>query len=452
MRVLLMKPEWPDIPGNIHSTSAARFPPLALGILAAYSDGHEVEVVDGNWEPIPFHRRYDLVGISTTTFVSDAAYEAARRFRQRGAKVVLGGVHPTILPEEALEHADAVVVGEAEQVWGDVLRDTEQGKLHGIYQAEHPTDMNKIRPAKRDYLDELPWFTLVEATRGCTNKCRYCYLPSTPWAKHRMRPVEQVVAEIRSLPQRMFMFTDDNLFADREYALRLLKGIAPLGKFWLVQAPTTLVDDAPLLDAMAAAGCFNAHVGFQSLNAKSLEAARVSHNRVDKYHRLVRQFQSRGIGVTGFFLFGFDTDGPDVFRHTVQMIKSMKVDDAGLFIVTPFPGTKFHAQLAREGRLLDEVRPTQYCWTKAIFQPKQMTPQELEQGLRWTFDQLHPVFSRRLLRACWIHRRVLLAAPQMALALIAGNLRQKAPGRARRDIVRRFRPATRQVGQEGGGS
>ena len=444
MRILLLKPAWPKVPGNIRYTARVRMPPLGLGVLAAYSEGHDVQVVNGDWQPIPYDRSYDLVGISTTTFVSDAAYVAARRFRQQGAKVVLGGVHPTILPEEACEHADAVVVGEAESIWQDLLQDAERGRLRPLYRASEPTDMRVVRPPRRDLLDELPWFTAIEASRGCPARCRYCYLPHTPWAKHRFRPVESVAEELAGLPQRVLVFVDDNLFADRDHAIRLMRAIAPLKKHWVIQVPTTVVDDPELMDHLAEAGCFNAHVGFQSFNDRTLELARVSHNRVDKYRQLVSQLHQREIGVTGLFMFGFDTDGPDVFRTTSDMIRKIEVDDAGLFILTPFPGTGLYEQLRREGRLLDETRPAEYCWTRAVFRPKRMSVQQLEEGLSWTLHELRSYFRGRLLRSLWLQRRVIRRAPELGLSVMLGNLRQGTPevvpgwvrrGRPRRPIA-----------------
>ena len=216
MRILLIKPRWEIGYGQMRYAKRVRFPALGLGILAALSEGHYVEVVDANWDPIPFDDNWDLVGITVTTFAADASYELAARFRSRGARVVLGGIHPTIMTEEAGEHADAVVVGEAEGVWPTLLQDAALDNLQPVYRAEAPTDMTLVPRARRDVLKEAPWFTAVEASRGCPNKCIYCYLPATPWARFRPRPVEDVVEEVRSLPQAVFIFVDENIFTDRK--------------------------------------------------------------------------------------------------------------------------------------------------------------------------------------------------------------------------------------------
>ncbi len=424
MRILLVKPRWFVHGGQYRYLENIRFTPLSLGILAALSDGHEVKIVDGDWQSMPIEDRFDLVGITTTTFTSERAYSLAREFRRRGAKVVLGGVHPSILPEECREHADAIVVGEAEYVWQDVLRDAEKGALKRVYRAERPTDMNDVPFPRRDLLDEPPWLACVQATRGCPNSCRYCYLPSTPWSRHRKRAVELVVEEIRSLSQKMLFFVDDNLFADRDYALRLFRAIAPLKKSWVIQAPTTIGDDEELLDAMAEAGCFDAQVGFQSVNKASLQWASVGHNRVEKYRGLVEKLHERKILVTAFLMFGFDSDGPDIFDSTVAMAKGIGVDDANLYILTPYPGTPLYVQFEREGRLLEGKSRTQFGWAHAVFRPKRMAPEELERGVQCAYDRLYPHFRKRLVRALLRRVGLLLKHPRLIGVLVGGTLRR----------------------------
>ena len=424
MRILLLKPRWEIGYGQMRYAKRVRFPALGLGILAALSPGHDVTVVDANWDPIPFDEDWDLVGITVTTFAADAAYELARRFQERGAKVVLGGIHPTIMTDEAAANADAVVVGEAEHVWPALLEDAARGKLATVYQAEEPTDMTTVPRARRDLLNETSWFTSVEASRGCPNKCIYCYLPATPWARFRPRPVEDVVDEVRCLPQPVFIFVDENLFTDRDHALRLFRALAPLKKKWLIQMPTDRADDDELLDAMAAGGCFNVHMGFQSFNKESLKDAQVDHApKVEKFKDIVRRLHDRRIVVSGFFVFGFDGDRTGTFDTTIKAIKNIRVDDAGVFIATPYPGTKFHRKFQEQGRLLDGVDSGCFGWNRAVFQPKHMSPEALETGVRYVYDSLKWHFIRRL---AWVLRTqapIVLKAPQLAWVFIAGTLR-----------------------------
>lgn len=410
--------------GQYRYLERVRFTPLSLGILAALSEGHDVRIVDGDWERIPMEENFDLVGITATTFTSERAFTLAGGFKNRGSKVVLGGVHPSIMPAECLKHADAVVVGEAEYIWKDILRDAERNSLKRVYSADRVTDMNDVPMPRRDLLGEESWFTCVQATRGCPNSCRYCYLPSVPWRSFRKRAIELIQEEVQQLEQNLMFFVDDNLFADRDYAMNVFRGIAPYRKTWAIQAPTTIGDDTDLLDTMAEAGCFNIQVGFQSVNRKALNEAFVGHNTVEKYRDLVERAHRRKIFVTGFFIFGFDSDGLDSFDYTVDMIKEIDLDDANLYILTPYPGTPIYAQFEKEGRLLSGKKRSDFGWAHAVFRPLQMTPEELENGVQHTYDRLYPHFKRRLPGALLTHWRLLLRNRYLLKVLVSGTVRQ----------------------------
>lgn len=424
MKILLVKPRWFVHGGQYRYLEHIRFTPLSLGILASLSPGHEVRIVDGDWERIPLDQPFDLVGITATTFTSERAFELADGFRKQGAKVVLGGVHPTIMPEESLEHADSVAVGEAEYVWPDILRDAEKGKLERVYQSKKLTDMNDVPVPRRDLLGEPSWFATVQATRGCPNSCKYCYLPSVSWREFRKRAPELVQEEVRQLSQKLLFFVDDNIFADRNYALDVFRRITPLKKVWSIQAPTTIAEDDELLDAMTAAGCFNLQIGFQSFNKKSLDLAAVSHNTVEKYRILVEKLHARNILATGFFIFGFDADGPDSFDATVEAIRRIDLDDANLYILTPYPGTALYAQFQKEGRLLEGKSRFQFGWSHAVFKPKLMAPEELEAGVQHAYDSLYGHFRRRLARALLKRWMLLVRNPRLLGVLVAGTMRR----------------------------
>jgi radical SAM superfamily enzyme YgiQ (UPF0313 family) len=422
VKILLIKPRWFVHGGQYRYLEHVRFTPLSLGILAALSPGHEVCIIDGDYDKIPYDKQFDLVGITTTTFTSERAFGIAEKFRQNGAKVVLGGVHPSIMPDECLQHADAVVVGEAEYVWQDLLRDAEKNALKPVYKSEKLTDMNDVPIPRRDLLNEPSWFACVQATRGCPNACKYCYLPCVPWKQFRTRSVELVQEELKQLKQKLLFFVDDNIFADQEYAMKVFKAMKPFKKTWAIQAPTTIGDDDEMLDAMKEAGCFNLQIGFQSFNRKSLAQASVDHNRVEKYQALVNKLHDRGMLVTGFFMFGFDADGPDCFDATIEMIKHMDVDDANLYIMTPYPGTPMYAQFEKEDRLLPGKARTQFGWSHAVFKPALMTPEELERGVQHAYDSLYPYFRKRLTRVILKRFTLLLKHPRLLAVLVQGNL------------------------------
>ncbi len=424
MKILLVKPRWFVHDGHYRFLEGVKFTPLSLGILGALSEGHDVRAVDLDWQSLPRDGRFDLVGITATTFTSERAFRLADWARKRGARVILGGVHPSILPDECLSHADSVVVGEAEYVWPRVLRDAESGELQEVYRADQPTAMDDVPLPARHLLDESKWFACLQATRGCPNACRYCYLPSVPWSAFCRRSLDMVEKEVRSIGDKLVFFVDDNLFADREYVMDLCAMMETVDVNWSVQAPTTIGRDEELLDAMEASGCWHVQVGFQSFNRASLQQAGVYHNRVENYKGLVDKLHERGILVTGFFMFGFDTDTPDCFDGTVKLIKHIGVDDAKLYILTPYPGTELYRKFEREGRLLPGRSRTQFGWSHAVFEPANMTPEELERGVQRAYNRLYVPFLRRVPRAaitCW---RMGLKHPRAISGILTGALRR----------------------------
>ncbi|MBN2381391.1 radical SAM protein [bacterium] len=392
MKILLIKPKWFVHGGVYRFLEDVKFTPLHIAVIAALSEGHEVRLCDNDWEEIPWGEHFDLVGITTATFTSERAYELADRWRERGARVVLGGVHASLLPEECLEHAEAVVVGEAEYIWSSVLRDVETGTLKGIYQQERPTDMNDVPVPRRDLFREKYWVATVQTSRGCPNHCKFCYLPSVPWHRHRIRDIDLVYEELRTLKQKVIFFVDDNMFADEDYVIRLCHRIAPLKKLWSVQAPTNIARNDRLLSAMADAGCFHVQLGFQTVNPGSLRSAGIDQNRIEDYTRVVKAFHRYNILVLGFFMFGFDHDHSSIFDSTEKVIKQIDLDDVCLYILTPYPGTEMYDTFKRQGRLLDNAR-LDYGWSNAVFQPALMSPTDLEQGVQAMYERLYNHFK-----------------------------------------------------------
>lgn len=393
MKILLIKPKWFVHGGVYRFLEEVKFTPLHISVIAALSDGHDVRLCDNDWEEVPWEEQFDLVGITTTTFTSERVYALADRWRSLGAKVILGGVHPTLLPQECLEHADAVMQGEAEYVWKDVLRDVESGTLKKKYQQEHPTDMNDVPLPRRDLLREDYWIATVQTSRGCPNSCKFCYLPNVPWHRHRIRDIDLVYEELKSLRQNVIFFVDDNIFADEEYVIRLCKKIAPLKKLWSIQAPTNIAGNDKLLSAMADAGCFHVQIGFQTVNPKSLHSAGIAQNRIEEYSKVVKAFHRYNILVLGFFMFGFDNDDTSIFSETEKVIRKINLDDVCLYILTPYPGTEFYEQLKRENRLLSTAR-LDYGWSNAVFRPANMSAEELESGVQGMYERLHGYFKR----------------------------------------------------------
>jgi radical SAM superfamily enzyme YgiQ (UPF0313 family) len=394
VRILLIKPRWFVKDGVYRFLDQVPFQPLHLGILAALSDGHEVRVIDQDWDEVPADGDYDLVGLTTTTFTSQRAYDLADVFRKKGVPVVMGGVHASLMPQECLAHADAVVIGEAEYVWPELLKDVAAGTLKNTYRQDRPTDMDDLPIPRRDLLRQDPRVGMIQATRGCHHACRFCYLPSVPWHKHRRRSPDKVYQELKGMEQKVIFFVDDNLFADEEYAIALCEKIAPLKIAWSVQAPTTITNNPRLLKAMQKSGCFSVQVGFQTVHPDSLQQAGVVQNKIENYRQIARRFHQHGILVQGFFIFGFDSEDRRIFETTEASIRQMGIEDALLYILTPYPGTPIYYQLKSEGRLLVLDRD-HYGWANAVFQPAHMTAEELEMGVQRTYDKLFHFFKWR---------------------------------------------------------
>ncbi len=270
--------------------------------------------------------------------------------------MVLGGVHACLMPEECLQHADAIVIGEAEYVWPQVLRDVAAGRLQEDLPPGPPDGDGRRADPRRDLLRQDPLVGMIQATRGCHHSCKFCYLPSVPWHRHRRRDPRRVYEELAGMPQKVVFFVDDNLFTDEEYAIELCETIAPLKKAWSVQAPTTITKNRRLLEAMRRSGCFFVQVGFQTVHPDSLQNAGVAQNRIESYREVVRSFHQHGMLVQGFFIFGFDNEDTRIFETAEGHIRQMGLEDALLYILTPYPGTPIFEQLQREGRLLVHER------------------------------------------------------------------------------------------------
>jgi len=350
---------------------------LTFPILAALTpEKHDVELIEGDNHSIDFTKKYDIVGITVTTASANLSYKIADEFRKNGSFVALGGYHPTALPNEAKQHADAVFIGESEDTWPQLLRDMEHKKPKEIYELEHPVHPNSI-PIQRQ-INGKNTGLVIQATRGCPNRCEFCSISNMKF-RHlfRKRPIETVVKEIKLFQNKSFAFYDDSLTIDPNYTKELFSSIKDLNKNFVSYGNINVLGkDEELLKIASEAGCTSWMIGFESVSPQSLKSAGKKTNKVEVYCKHVKKIHEYGMSIIGFFVFGFDYDTIDVFDKTTDLIEKCEIDAPLPFILTPLPGTPLYDRFEREGRILTKDWD-KYNLGNVVFQPKNMTPEEL---------------------------------------------------------------------------
>lgn len=360
------------------------FPSLGLMTVAALTpEQHRVSIVDEAFGPVDPDLGADLVGLTATTAQAPRAYEIADHFRGRGIPVVMGGMHASALPGEALLHANAVVVGEAEGLWPRVLEDFSHRRLQPLYQLADRPDPAQIPPARRDLLDLRKYVAAntLQASRGCPFACSFCTVTEFFGGSYRTRRLEEVAAEAATLVGEPLLFVDDNIVGSPAYARQLFSRLAHLGKTFVAQASTTILRWPGLIQQAGRAGCRALFVGLESISQQRLAESGKKFNVVTKYKELAQRLHDSGIAIVGSFMFGLDGDGPDVFDRTVEFARETKIDFAQFSIATPLPGTRLYANLSREGRIREQDW-AKYDGSRCVFEPRGMRADELESGLR----------------------------------------------------------------------
>ena len=338
----------------------------------------------------PFEPMPQVVGISVHLTFAQRAYALAAWYRERGAVVVLGGMHVLSCSDEAAPHADALAVGDGVQLWPVILRDIERGRLKRRYHAMYETDYRNDPEPRRSLLPRGSFLTTTSmiATRGCHNRCNFCYL-ATDGLKmpYRMRDVDQVVHEFEADGQPYGVFVDNNLGSKRDYLKKLCRALRPLEKIWSAAVTIDVTDDPGLVREMALAGCTGVFIGFESLSDENLVGAHKRTPRTEDYARRIGILHDHGIQVNGSFVLGFDGDRLDVFATLAQWIEQNRLECSTFHILTPYPGTPLFSQMEQEGRILHRDW-SRYDTAHVVFQPRQMTPDELAHGYGWLYQRL----------------------------------------------------------------
>lgn len=329
--------------------------PLVYALLSALTPPEwGRKLIDDRVEKIDYDIETDLVAISLETFTAKRGYQIAAKFRERGVPVVVGGYHPTFCPDEALEYADAICVGEGEGVWKQILEDTLAGKLKGIYQSRAPKFID-VKPDRsifegKRYLD----LALVENGRGCCYECGFCSVSAFHNATYRRRPVEAVIEELKSLKNKQVFFVDDNIVSEFNAARELFSVLKQYKIQWVSQASLSIARDQKLLNEMVASGCVGLLVGFESLDQNNIEMIKKPANRVEQYSEDLKKLQKAGIKIYGSFVFGYPNDTPESFEKTLNFVKKHKMFMAAINHLVPFPGTPLYAELETNGQLPGE--------------------------------------------------------------------------------------------------
>ena len=387
-------PQQPRVPDR----AMLRFSVLPLTIVAALTpEQHEVKILDENVEPLDPDADADVVGITFMTALAPRAYEIARGFRAPGKKVIGGGFHATLCPEEASDHFDAVVIGDAEGAWEEVLRDIEAGRLRKTYRSCHPGDRLRVPAARRDLLarNERQYVTVnaIQAGRGCEHACRYCSVTAFHEHAYRRRPLEEVLAELRGM-ERDLIFVDDNIMSCRAYARELFRMMIPLKKRWVGQCSIEIADDPELLRLAHESGCCGLFIGIETVNRENLAAMDKRFN--GHYEERLAKIRRQGISVVAGMIVGLDRDDPGVFERNLEFLQRTRIDGLQLNILTPLPGTPLFEDMKRAGRMTD-LDWSRYDFRHVVFRPQGMTAAQLQEGADWLYAQFYRL-DRILLR------------------------------------------------------
>lgn len=451
------------------SEDSAMLPRLGLGVLAALTP-REDEVVYSDDLVRPFDlardvKDVDLVGISVDSKTARRAYDIAAAYRRRGVKVVLGGIHATAVPDEAAEHADAVVVGEAEDAWPRLLEDFKRGRLERRYSPALPDLAGRPAP-RRDLFRSRRYvpFQVVQTMRGCPYPCEFCSVSTANGTSMRFRPAGEVLAELGTLG-RFVMFADDNVMIHRAYSKDLFSRMVPLQKHWVGQCSLAAVGRIENVELMSKSGCKALFIGFESIDDETVRATGKRQNRPSRYREVMQMLHEHGISTWGSFVFGFDTDDADVFDRTVEAAIDMQLTMASFAVLTPYPATALYRRLLAEGRLTDPR-----WWLRRdhdagspYYAPRRMTREQLREGWvrAWTRFYSPSSMWRRFTvqrRSSWVQWAgfwpLNVMQNRLAHHKIAGGMQRWRSGVAVEDTPPSVEPAATRVEpveREGGG-
>lgn len=367
---------------------------LAFPTIAGLTpEGVEIIMIDEGIENINFDAEVDLIGVTVKTPLANRAYMIADEFRKRGRKVILGGLHASMMPQEAIKHSDSVLIGRAENVWNEVINDFKCNKLKKFYQSHCEIDWPKIPLPRHDLIPhkENYFSHSIETSIGCPNKCTFCVTAAFWQGKYYCKPIRRVlkeVEEVMCIEKKPIFFCDDNFIGDIARTKKLCKELIPLKVEYGTLASLRIGKDEELLGLLARSGCKSLHVGFESVSEQTLKQVnKDAINKPEEYLKIIEKVWSYGIGITGFFVYGFDDDDPNVFQRTVDFINSTNLRSTINYNLVPYPFIPLFKKLADESRILTTDWSKYMDYGEVVFQPKRMSPEDLRKGVDWVNNQ-----------------------------------------------------------------
>ena len=385
MKIVLISPKGPlyRYKGGMFKKSL-RYQPLTLTTLAAYIPDElnvEVVLIDEGIQDIPDNIDADLIGMTVITGTANRAYELAKEFRNKNIPVVLGGPHVTLIPDEAIQHADAVCIGYAEETWPQLLIDFKNDCMKKIYKQKSGMELGRTAFAKRELFDKRNFLTqaVFEATRSCMHDCEFCVAPTAWGRKQYQRPIDWVIEDIKRVGQKKIIFIDLNIISDTNYAKELFRQLIPLNIKWFGLSTVLIAHDDELKELISRSGCKGLLLGLETISESNLKDVKKRFNDSVEYKSVISDLHHMGISIQGCFVFGLDHDTKDVFDSTVEFAIDAGIDLPRFAILTPFPGTPVYNRLQTQGRILSQDWEL-YDGQHVVFQPRNMSVKELAEG------------------------------------------------------------------------
>lgn len=382
MKIKLIHPSILDPSGRVIKFRRQFSPGLTLPYLSAlFPKECGIEIIEDAVEEINYDEPVDLVGITVMTAQAPRAYQIADEYRKRGVKVIMGGFHPTFCPEEAKQHCDSVVIGEAEELIELIIKDLHNDSLKPFYKREAPHDLASLPPPRYELIKfknyQAPFFP-IQTNRGCPRNCSFCSVTKFYGASYRHRPIGDVIRDVKKAGKFIF-FTDDNFAANADYTFELLKELKKYQRYWFAQCNTIAVQKSGMLEKMKEAGGACLYIGFESLNRETLKTHHKGFNKPGEYKEIVKAIRKNGLTVIASMMVGFDEDDLETLDEILSFTASAKVHGLALYILTPFPGTIFFDQCIAQKRLLTNDWSF-YTATHPVFRPAKVNAEELEKA------------------------------------------------------------------------